>query len=379
VIARRAVFGVSLVALLALPVMLGSVRTSGRIIIPADQTLGEDLYAIGTLILVEGTIDGDLFAVANEVRVSGTIRGDLIGLVGGPVRISGTVEGAVRVAATDLEVTGSVGDDLAAVVADATIAGDVGRDLLFVGGRARVAGTVGRDLRLQAVRLEIDGVVGSDVRARVDRLSVGGGAAIGGNLLYTGSREATIDGEAQIGGRATRRDVLAPVWARAVTRAIEILGVAALIVGGLGLLWLFPASSHRAVDEARSHPWWSALIGGIVLIGLPVLALPLFLTLVGIPVALLVLFLWALAVVLGPVPALAAAGGSALRGRGGIAAGLLVGVVVWRIGMWLLPLISGFLFLAAIVVGVGAFSRAGWRLRREGGFPGSGAPGLTSG
>lgn len=355
---------VGILAVLSLPFVLGSVRTSGRIIITADEVVSEDLYAFGDLVVVEGRIEGDLFAVASEVRISGTIEGDLNGLVGGPVSVSGAVEGAVRVAAIDVEITGTVGDDVAALTAEASLGGAISGDVIYIGGEARLAGSVGRDVRLQALRLIIDGDVGRDVLARVDTLTLGADAQVDGDLLYTAATGTSIADSASVGGQFIKRTVISPVWARAVMRALTVLSVAALIVGGLVSLWLFRSTSRQALIEVEERPGRSALVGTAFVIGLPLLAAPLFLTLVGIPVALFVLLAWLAALVLGPIPAVTHLGGVVLRGRGGATAGVVVGVLVWRGFMWLVPLVAGFAYLSALTIGVGAFARAGWTLRR---------------
>ncbi len=95
----KRLFGVSLIALAAIPLVIGSLRITSRIIVPEGDVVEEDLYAFGELVLIEGTIRGDLFAVAGELRVTGSVEGDVIALVGGPVEIAGEVDGAVRVAA----------------------------------------------------------------------------------------------------------------------------------------------------------------------------------------------------------------------------------------------------------------------------------------
>jgi cytoskeletal protein CcmA (bactofilin family) len=317
------------------------------------------------VVIIEGTVDGDLFAIAGDVDISGTVQGDVIGLVGGSVRISGEVTGSVRVAAVETQITGEVGDDVAVAALEVAVDGEVGRDLLAAAGGVDLAGRVGRDVRLQSLRLSIDGVVGADVLARVDSLTVGEGATVGGDLLYRASADASVADGAVVDGRLSRQTVIAPVWAKAVSRAITVLSLLAVIVGGLIGLWVFRSTSIRAVSLAGDEPWRSGLVGAALVVGLPLLALPLFLTLVGIPVALLVLVAWGAALVLGPIPAVTRIGTAAMRGRGGLAVGLVIGVVVWRGLMWLLPLVSGLLYLVALVIGLGAFGRAGWSLRHQ--------------
>jgi cytoskeletal protein CcmA (bactofilin family) len=359
---RARVLGVSLLALAAAPLFLGSVRTSGRIIVPEGEVVTEDLYGFGSLVIVEGVVEGDVFAVAGEVRVTGTIDGDLIGLVGGPVTVTGEITGAVRVAAVEVSATGSVGDDLAVLAIETVVGGEVGRDVLVVGGAVDLGGMIGRDVRLQALRLTVDAGVGRDVLARVDSMRLAGGADVGGDVLYRASREAEVDDGAVIAGQLTRRDVIAPVWARAVTRAVMIFSVLGVIVSGLVGLWLFPATAAAAVDRAERHPLRSGLIGAGFLVVVPLLAIPLFLTLAGIPVALFLLLSWLLAVVLGPIPA-ATAIGRRITGTPALSVAVVVGVLIWRGAMWLLPLVSGLLYVAVLSVGLGAFVESGWRLR----------------
>ncbi len=361
----RRVFGVSLIALAALPLVMGSLRITGRIIVPEGEVLEEDLYAIGNLVSVEGTVRGDVFAISSEIRISGTVEGDVIGLVGGPVQITGKVEGAVRVAALRLGVDGSVGDDLGAFVVEADLSGLIGRDVLFIGGEASISGSVGRDLRLQAIRLGIDGDIGRGIFARVNSLTFGSGARVLGDVLYKASSDAKVADDVVIGGQFTRQAILAPVWAKAVGRAVSVLSLFALIVAGLTASWVFRSTSERAVRVVEDRPLRSGLIGLGLLATPPLLVAPLFLTLVGIPVALFVLLLWLLALVLGPIPAVTRFGGLLLQGNSSAAVALVVGAVAWRGVMWLLPLIAAFVYLLVLVVGLGAYATAGWGLRRE--------------
>ncbi len=362
---RVRVFGVGLIALAALPLVIGSLRISGRVIVPAGDVVEEDFYAFGGLVIVEGTVRGDLFVVTGELRITGVVEGDVLGLVGGPVDIDGTVAGSVRLAAIRLGLSGSVGDDLAALVVEAKVPGSVGRDVLFVGGEAAFSGSIGRDVRLQSVRLGINGEVGRDVLVRVDTLSFGSDAVVLGDVLYQASEDAAVADAASMAGQFTRRAVLAPVWAKAVTRVISILSLFGLIVAGLAASWVFRSTSQRSVAVAGEHPWRAALVGLGALLLAPLLAAPLFLTLVGIPIALILLLGWMVALVLGPIPAVTLVGSRVLRGRGGPAAALVVGAVLWRGAIWLLPLVGALIYVAALLVGVGAYVNSGLALRRQ--------------
>jgi cytoskeletal protein CcmA (bactofilin family) len=359
-------FGVTAVGLLlAVPMLLGAVRVTGQVILPEGEHIAEDLYAFAERVVIDGVIEGDLLTVTGELIINGVVRGDVLGLVGGRVRINGSVEGSVRVAALSVEVGGSVADDIAAVAVETRLGGSVGRDVLVVSGETRVEGPVGRDVRGQGFRMAVDGVVERNVMVRVDGLTLGPGARIGGDVVYESSSDAGVADTAEVGGALVRQAAITPVLTRAISRMLGVLSLFGFVVAGLVAQWLFRGTSLRAMEAVGERPVRSALIGTGMLIGPPIVALPLFLTLVGIPVALALLFLWALALFLGPLPAVTRVGTRMLGDRGGAAAGVVVGAVALRGAMWLLPLIALFVYLGFLVVGLGSYGIAAWSLRRE--------------
>ena len=358
------IFGIGLVGLIAaLPFVAGSIAVANQVIV--SDTAHEDLYAVADAVIVEGTVEGDIFVITGKLTITGTVDGDVLGLVGGPVRISGRVGGSVRLAAVDVEITGSVGDDLAALVGQASVTGDVGRDAVLFGAEANLDGTIGRDVRAQIYRMGIDGRVGRDVEVRADGLRFGDKASVSGDVLYRASRDATIATGASLQGQVVRTPVLAPVWAKALTRVIAVLSLLGLIVAGIVGQWLFRGTSQRAVAVAGEHPGRAAAVGLAMLLLPPILVLPLFLSVVGIPIALVFLLTWLIALFLGPLPAVTRLGAAVVRGRGGLALGVVVGVVVWRGVMWLLPVIAAVVYLAALLIGLGSYGIAAWGLRSE--------------
>ena len=354
---------------IALPAgpLLGSIRTADQVIVTADDVVAEDLYAIGGRTIVEGVVRGDLVVLTGEVIITGTVEGDVIGLVGGPVRISGEVGDSVLLAAVRLEATGRVGADVSAFVGEARVGGEVARDVLVIGGSADVTARVGRDVRSQAWRLTVNGEVGRDVVARVDDMVLGDSARIAGDVTFRASDDVRVSAAATVGGALVRAEVLAPMWAKALTRLLGWLSVLGFVVAGVALFWLFRGTAPRSVRVARERPWRSALVGLGVLVVPPILALPLFLTLVGLPVAILLLLFWVVGLFLGPIPAVAAAGERLLGGRGGVLGGFVVGALLWRGGMWLLSLAAALLYLVPLLVGLGAFAIGAWEARKGSG------------
>ncbi|MEX1207336.1 MAG: hypothetical protein WEE36_01830 [Acidimicrobiia bacterium] len=359
-------FGLTFLGLIAaIPLLVAGLRVGGVVIVAEDEVVREDLYAMGERVIVEGVIQGDLFVITGHLTVAGRVEGDVLGLVGGPALISGEVTGSVRVAANTITVTGVIHDDLAAAALETTIHGGIGRDAFLYTGEMSTDGIIGREIRAHAWRMSIDGPVGKDVKVRVDTLILGDNAVVTGDVFYKGTDEARVSDDAQVFGSITRRDALAPVWAKALTRLFAILSLFGFVFAGLVGSWLFRGTSRRAVAVVGARPGRAALVGlGVVLL-VPVLVLPLFLTLVGIPVALVLLLLWLVALFLGPLPAVTWVGTRLTRG--GMVVGLVVGTLVWRGAMWLLPLLAAVLYLSALLIGLGAAVLAAWEQRRASG------------
>ena len=248
---------------------------------------------------------------------------------------------------------------------EARVPGEVARDLLAITGSTLLTGSVGRDLRAQAWRLTVDGEVGRDVAARVADMVLGPAARVGGDVTFRASGDVRVSDDATVGGALVQARVVPPTWAQAVTRLVGWLSVLGFLVAGVGLFWVFRGTTPRSVRVARERPGRSALVGLAMLLAPPLLAIPLFLTLVGLPVGVLILVAWVLSLFLGPIPAVAAAGGRLLGGRGGALAGFVVGALLWRAGMWALSLVAALLYLIPLVIGVGAFTIAAWQGRRE--------------
>jgi hypothetical protein len=246
------------------------------------------------------------------------------------------------------------------VVTDAV----VGRDMLLFSGTADLGGTTSRDVRAQSWRMDVDGEVGRDVRVKADRLSVGPAARVVGDVVYQSPGAAAVADPAAVDGRIIRSRIYSPVWARAVQHLVAVLGLAGLLLSGLALGWLFRGTARRSVEAAGTRPLATAGIGIALLVVPPLAVIPLSLTLVGLPLALLLAVLWILSLFLGALPAVTWLGGRLLGGRGGLAAGLAVGAVLWRAATWALPLAAVLIYLAGTVMGLGALGRAAWAARR---------------
>lgn len=216
------------------------------------------------------------------------------------------------------------------------------------------------------VNATVDGFVGRDVDIAVGNLTLGPAATIEGDLLYRSGSGADAAATAQVGGQFERLPTRGGFGTELILTVATIIGFLGFLFAGLVLLWLFRATAPRAVATVEDRPLRATAIGvaGIVLI--PIVSLLLVLTLVGVPVAIALAILMVLALLFGPVPAVTALGSRLLRKRqAGLFAAFLLGAVIWRTGIWLIPYVGVALYLGALAAGTGGWIVAIWEGRRE--------------
>lgn len=245
---------------------------SNVVLVREGQTISEDLYAAGDVIVVSGLIEGDLVAVAyTEIRIEGEVRGSVFALASRVV-IDGAVGGSVRVAAPDVEINGTVGDDIFVGAVDVVIGSEaeIGRDALVWGNDASLSGRVGRNIEGQFRHGTVAATVDGDVDITVSNLSVAPTAEIVGDLIYVGDEGATISDDAEIGGSVIAKSQLPPnVRIRALRLLVRVLAGLGAVALGLALIWSMPDRSMRAARGVFDRPM-VALAWGLGLASIPV-------------------------------------------------------------------------------------------------------------
>lgn len=356
---------VALAALAPLSVAAADIRQGSQVTVGPGETVEDDLYAFGGTIDVEGTVSGSVIAFGGTITIGGNIARDLL-VSGGTVNVTGHVGGSVRVGGGTLTLSGPVAEDV--VVAGGTVTlgpnASVGRDLVLAGGTATVGAPVGRKILAGVGDLTLRNTVGGDVTVQVNHLRLESGAAVGGNLDYTSENDAVITGGAHVAGNTVRH---APTDRGGVSGpASGLLNWLRFLVGvfvlGLLLVLLFPGFSGRVINRLERSPWASLGIGAALLVGVPIVALIVFI--LGIFVGgwwlgLFMIAAYLLACGLGYVVSSLLLGrwGSGRMGWGVLhpAWQLLAGLVVLSIAS-LIPIVGGLIALAAVLFGLGALA-----------------------
>jgi len=347
--------------------------TTDLFIVTAEDPIDEDVYVTSVSGNVEGIIDGDLTIFTGGLTISGRVTGTVTVFSSGSVVVepTGKIDGSLRGTAADVTVRGDVGDDLFVTAASVVVEenGSVGRDALVFGGVGRIEGTVGRDVRGRSMRLIVDGTVGGDLDVATQKLRLGPSATIGGDVLYRSPVDADLPPEASIRGTVTRLPTQSNFVYGVILAMVNIIGFLGFLVAGLVLLWVLPGSGTRAVGAVLTRPIRSLLVGLLTVLALPVTIVILAVTLVGLPLAILLVFVGIALFIVGPIPAVTALGNRVLFRRGGLFGAFLVGAVLWRLGIWLIPVVGGLVYLLGLVWGVGAWVLGALATRRSDPIP----------
>ena len=343
------------------PAAAADLRQGTDVTVARTETVNDDIYAGAGTISIEGTVNGNVIVGGGTVTVSGNVTRDVI-VGGGTINVTGHVGGSIIAAGGTLTLNGPVERDIVVTggMIDIGSGATIGRDLVVAGGTATVSAPIARRVQMSSGSLTLRNRVGGDVRGRVDHLKLDG-AQIGGNLDYTSDNPVELVNGARVAGTTTRHT---PLDSRGAGNGFlnwlrELIGIFAL---GLILIFLFPGISTRAIDTLRAQPWISLGIGAAILIIPPIVALIVFI--VG-----LLIGGWWLGVLLVPIWILVLAIGYVVSGflvgrllfaRLGWAGyhdalALLGGLVVLTL-VGLLPVLGGFVGLAALVFGAGALA-----------------------
>jgi cytoskeletal protein CcmA (bactofilin family) len=261
-----------IVLLLVAVVLLGTVsgvaaaeeRVSGSVTVGENETVSEDLTAIGGSIAVRGTVDGDIQAIGGDVVIEegAEVTGD-IQATAGSVRIDGNVTGNVNASGGYL----SVGQ----------------------------SGAIGGTLNASTGSMVIAGSVDGDATLGAESITLAPTATFGGNVEYgVGDEGEFTNNGADVAGDVTENPDLEVIGGLSFdfgipTFSAPLLGVfgfiSNLVIGGL-LLLIMPKTSGRIADSVSESPLVTGLIGFGAFVGVPIALGLIAITIIGIPITL---------------------------------------------------------------------------------------------
>jgi cytoskeletal protein CcmA (bactofilin family) len=321
---------------------------------------GDLAAAAARSLSIEGLVRGDVAAVAGSVFVAGRVLDD-VRVAGQLVVIAGEVGDGLLAAGEVVRITTPtrVGGSAWILGRRVDVSGQVRRELRVAAVRVRIGGTVEGDVYLAARDIEIlptARITGSLTYWSSQEARIAPEAHIAGRVIQR---------QPEFLDRAGR--VLTVVGL--VTRALVVVN---LFASGVVLFLLFPRFTVAAARTVGLRRWASLGTGLAVLVLTPLAALLLALTVIAIPLALGLAALYVLALWLGFIIAAFALGDLAARafrrgtrhGRGARIGWLALAVLALALVRFV-PVVGPLVLLVAIALGVGA-----WTLRLSRGYLG---------
>lgn len=319
----------------------------------------DDVFGAGSDVLVERTTADHLFVAAGNVRVRDVELKDVIA-AGGNLSFA----------------SGAIADDV--VVAGGEVSFEpefsIGGSAVLAGGNLRIRSPIGADLRAAAGTLFFDGIVAGNARLMGDQVTVGPNARIEGNLEYR-SDKLTVQPGAFIGGERIAlpptKDAEFERWGK-VSGSL-LLGFFFAFVVGMAVLVLMvslaaPGLMHASAQSIRQRSLRALGIGFLIAFGMPFILILLFMSVIGIPLALLLI---AILIALTPISLAVTAtfiGEWERRlirkdtppGRWEYLGWPILGILSLML-VGLLPIVGLFVWLVALIVGLGAAVERGGR------------------
>jgi len=281
----------------------------------------------------------------SKLVINGNVVHDFIG-AGGDLTVNGNISGNVIAAGGTINVNGNVGKDVAAFGGQISLSQDsvVNGDILLGGGDITLNGIVNGNGQISAGTLrtgdnfKLKGNLKLEAQDYPSNLKNN----VGGNLNIT-VRNKTESGNAKASGG------FSIFW--------FILKLLASLALGLVLIYIFPGFVGRLEEIVRNSPLKNGLLGLLILIFLPILAIILLITLFGFSLSILMILLLALGLLIAAVPVKLLAGeiiySKILKKEAGKMMYYLIGAIVFAIAFEI-PFLGGLIYFIALLIGLGA-------------------------
>lgn len=334
---------------------------------PENQVmrLGDDVLASGSAPLLRDSIAGDAILAGGDIVFTGYTGGDYVA-AGGKQDIRGRVHGSMRAAGGKIDLNASI--DRNATIGGGDILVDsaavIGRNAYLIGGTVKVRGSVMGGLLATGGNVELDGTIGQDVEVSSGSLRLGPHARIAGNLRYRVSKDGVhIDPAARVTGKITALPV---IKSRGLFGMLWTFGG---LLAGVVIVLLIPRFVTEATEEMKHHPIKAVIvsIAGALLSMIAIVVAAV--TVIGLPLALIAAAVLGFLGGMSAMPVAVWIGEKILHGRTLLGRQrplvnfFLGGLVLIILGI--IPVIGGLVTLVSTCIGFGAILLAAWSVRER--------------
>lgn len=345
---------------------------SGEEIDLSTQAFPDDLMVAGAMLSGTPEVKGDTFLVGSYLDIKGKY-GDDLNAAGSQVDIACEVGDDLRAAGGNVTVESRVGGNtfLAGGQLESKDYSVFNGDVFMAGGMVVIGGEIKGNLRASGGKVVLNGIVSGDATIEAEDFTMGEGAKVLGKLNYQSKEELSGIEERVKGGAVFKKweEVKMPVaevgrvaWIGQVTG--WLIGVLMMFVVGLVLVLVSKDVLDRVSENYTKKMGWSLLLGLLMWIVLPVVAILIMFTVVGIPLGIMTLFVYGLVWYVAKVVAGLAVGSLILSRKDKKIAGLLLSLALGLLVTELISVIPfvGWLFdFILMLAGMGAIGMLFWK------------------
>ncbi len=269
----------------------------------STQAYPDDLLAAGATLSGTPEVQGDSFMAGSYLDIKGKY-GDDLNAAGSQVEIAGEVADDLRVAGGNVNVESRVGGNvfLAGGQVETRDYSVFGGDVFIAGGLVVIGGEIKGNLHVTGGKVVLNGIVDGDANIDTEEFSMGEQAKILGKLKYQAKEEIVGVNDKVAGGAEYTQwqEIQTPdmpdvnfgpmVWIGQVTS--WLVGILMMFVVGLVILLVGKDKVNSICENYTKKMGWSLLLGLLIWIVLPVLAIIVMFTVVGIPLGIIALLVY---------------------------------------------------------------------------------------
>ncbi|HMP90565.1 MAG TPA: hypothetical protein PJ991_10205 [Kiritimatiellia bacterium] len=290
----------------------------------SEEEMDRVAFVMASSIDVRGKTHDDSFWLAADHIALGGIFGNDVWAIGANVRLEGNFADHARVLAQNVHVDGVISNGLWAAARSVSIATNsiLQGEQFILTDNLTLQGKIEGDVLARAKSITLGGTIVGNVRIFGDDIIIRPGTTIIGDLLYvTTNRSIVLDANSHVSGVLRKYQPPAQVSRALPTEwnaLLQLYFFAAAVLVGLPFILLFPGINGHSVRNLRLGLLKCGLAGLLYFFGIPFLIFGLAITVIGIPFALVLSAAYALIIYLGKFPMALLIGSALLNRRGNI-------------------------------------------------------------
>lgn len=327
-------------------------------------------YAGGETVAVNGHFYNDVVIAANNVTIDGIVDGDIL-TAGTNVTIKAEVKGDVRAAGGNVIIEGLVHKNTTLAGGQVEISENaaLSKDLVVFGGTVQILGPVYGNVKVYSGQVTLNNTISGNADLDESEITFGEQAQVMGDLSYVAAADMALDVSDQVEGQIKRTEPTATPasstkedksgWDKYGTSGFwmwNLLKMLGLLLVGLIVSSLCKQTTNNVVKNMYASPFRGLLIGLLVFIFTPIVAIIAMFTVIGLPLGMISLACYFVLLYVSMVFVGAAIGKKIMPSAASLVGPTFIGlIIVYCVKM--IPYIGLFIVFLAVLWALGSLMK----------------------